>query len=110
MISKIAVVLLYLRIWTTDSSKQALRTKCWVMVAVLATTVVAFDFALIFQCWPVAFAWTVIAGGSGTCVAREPLLYTFAALNIFYDFVVFFLPVSVPKLYFSRTSTDRNHL
>ncbi|CZT16309.1 uncharacterized protein RCC_02151 [Ramularia collo-cygni] len=99
ILSKIAVVLLYLRIWTIDSMKKALRIQCWIVVAFLAATVLAFDLALIFQCWPIASVWNIFTGGPSSCVELQPLLYTFAGLNIFFNFVVFFLPIhSLRKL------------
>jgi hypothetical protein len=98
ILTKIAVVLLYLRIWTMESIKPGFRAVCWVTIAVLVSTVLAFEFALIFRCSPINFAWNrVRTGESGRCIDNDPLMYTFGALNILLDILVFVLPVGFPQ-------------
>ncbi|KAM3421829.1 hypothetical protein BST61_g2206 [Cercospora zeina] len=93
MTTKIAAVLLYLRIWTADSITKAFRLSCWISIGVFAMTALAFDFAIIFQCSPVSAVWNHFTRGTGSCIEVAPLLYTFGALNILYDVVVFLLPI-----------------
>lgn len=93
MAAKIAIVLLYLRIWTAESLTKAFRVACWAMIAVLIATAIAFDLAVIFQCSPISYAWTHVTRGTGSCIAVEPLMLAFGALNVIYSVVVFLLPV-----------------
>lgn len=94
MLAKVAVVLLYLRIWTNEAVKPGFRLVCWATIAVLLSTVLAFDFALIFQCSPISYAWTKVASDeTGRCVDISPLMYTFGALDICFNLLVFVLPV-----------------
>ncbi|SMR48890.1 unnamed protein product [Zymoseptoria tritici ST99CH_1E4] len=93
MLAKVAVVLLYLRIWTNEAVKPGFRLVCWATIAVLLSTVLAFDFALIFQCSPISYAWTKVASDeTGRCVDISPLMYTFGALDICFNLLVFVLP------------------
>lgn len=92
--TKISLILLYLRIWTVDSVTPAFRIACWTLIAILASTACAGTFAIIFQCSPVPYAWLSVAGDiQGNCINIEAFTYTYGALNICYDVIVFFLPV-----------------
>lgn len=92
--TKMSLVLLYLRIWTADSVTPAFRIACWTLIAILASTAAAGAFAIIFQCTPVSYAWLSITGEiQGKCIRIGAFTYTFGALNICYDVIVFFLPV-----------------
>ena len=93
MATKIAVILLYLRIWTAESITKAFRLSCWIGIGVIALTALAFDFAFIFQCSPVSHFWNYVTGGSGSCIEVFPMLYAFGALDIIYDVIVFLLPI-----------------
>ncbi|CAK3954950.1 hypothetical protein DOTSEDRAFT_149838 [Lecanosticta acicola] len=92
-VTKISMVLLYLRIFLTDS--RGLRGTCWSAIAVLIVAFVAFAFATIFQCTPVSYTWTALTvnAGQGHCTDRLAQLYTAAAFNIFFDVVVLLLPL-----------------
>ncbi|EMF11055.1 uncharacterized protein SEPMUDRAFT_48267, partial [Sphaerulina musiva SO2202] len=93
MATKVAVILLYLRIWTAESITKAFRLACWIGIGVVVLTALAFDFAFIFQCSPVSHYWNYIGGQTGSCIDSYSLLYAFGALNILYDFIVFLLPI-----------------
>ncbi|CAK1360096.1 unnamed protein product [Cercospora beticola] len=93
MTTKIAAVLLYLRIWTADSITKAFRLSCWISIGIFAMTALAFDFAIIFQCSPISYVWNRVTGRTGSCIEVAPLLYIFGALNIIYDVVVYLLPI-----------------
>ena len=49
-------------------------------------------FAILFQCWPIAFNWDPTIKG-GRCVEKSILFTTTAAFNIFTDLVVLGLPL-----------------
>lgn len=100
MITKGSLVLLYLRIWTADSVSQSFRRTCWAMFGILISTATAGAFAIIFQCTPIPYAWRSVTGNlTGKCIQLEPFTYTYAALNITYDFIVLLLPCySILKL------------
>lgn len=110
MLAKVAVVLLYLRIWTNEAVKPGFRLVCWATIAVLLSTVLAFDFALIFQCSPISYAWNKVASDeTGRCVDVSPLMYTFGALDICFNILVFVLPVGFAGrglFFFSTSITD----
>lgn len=85
------MVLLYLRIFLTDS--RMLRFTCWGVIATLILALIAFEFATIFQCIPVKYNWTSFIDGSGHCTNQQAQIYTSAAFNIFFDVVVLLLPM-----------------
>lgn len=94
MLTKTSLVLTYLRIWKADSVSSAFRIACWTLVAMLNATWIAGAFAIIFQCAPVDYTWLAISGTvEGHCIALEPFTYAYAALNIAFDVIVFFLPI-----------------
>ncbi|KAK4614661.1 hypothetical protein CLAFUR0_09421 [Fulvia fulva] len=97
--TKIAVVLLYLRIWSSSRITKAFRVTSWTIIGSLVVTCIAFDFGLIFQCVPVSSIWGYINGEAGQCVNLPALTYTFRAISICYDVLIFFLPIhSLMKL------------
>ncbi|CAK4032354.1 Hypothetical predicted protein [Lecanosticta acicola] len=91
--TKIAIILLYLRIWSVDKITKAFRIASWSIIGVLVATCIAFDFGLIFQCVPVSSTWEYIYGAMGKCVNLPALTYTFGALSVVYDVIIFFLPI-----------------
>ncbi|KAF7189497.1 Satratoxin biosynthesis SC1 cluster protein 4 [Pseudocercospora fuligena] len=94
MLTKVSLILLYLRIWTADSASSAFRVTCWILIGILLSTATAGIFGIIFQCTPINYAWLSVTGTvQGHCIALEPFTYTYGALNISYDVVVFFLPI-----------------
>ncbi|EME76878.1 uncharacterized protein MYCFIDRAFT_14484, partial [Pseudocercospora fijiensis CIRAD86] len=93
MLAKLAIVLLYLRIWTADSITKPFRLACWITIGLCIATMLAFVLATIFQCEPISYAWNYISGGNGNCIQLAPMLYAFAALDIVYNIIVFLLPV-----------------
>jgi len=101
--TKIAMVLLYIRIWK-ESDPKFFRI-CQVVIALLLMAMIAFEFSGIFICSPVQYAWKAVAGLPGHCIARNAQLYTNSGVNIVADFVVLLLPV--PKIVGLRMSTSR---
>jgi hypothetical protein len=66
------------------------------MLIFTATALITF-FAVFLQCHPVSFAWDKIHG-IGTCLNAQVTAnfgYTFSAINIFFDFLLASLPVSM---------------
>jgi hypothetical protein len=53
-------------------------------------------FTGIFTCMPIAYFWDSTIPG-GTCVDRTKLYFANAAINIFTDFTLLFLPVLILK-------------
>ncbi|KXS97215.1 hypothetical protein AC578_846 [Pseudocercospora eumusae] len=99
MLAKVAIVLLYLRIWTADSVTKPFRLACWITIGLCIATMLAFVFGTIFQCEPISYAWNYISGDDGNCIQVAPMLFAFAALDIVYNIIVFLLPVpSLRKL------------
>jgi hypothetical protein len=68
-----------------------------VSCAVTLAYCIAFMFALAFQCSPVSYNWNGWDGEhEGSCVKKNTLVVTAAALNIVLDFWVIALPM--PKV------------
>ncbi|KAK4502730.1 hypothetical protein PRZ48_006156 [Zasmidium cellare] len=94
MVTKISILLLYLRIWTADSTTYRFRTSCWILIALLTATTLTGIFTIIFQCSPVSYAWLQATGkAQGHCIQLTPFTYVYAALDITFDFIIFLLPI-----------------
>lgn len=89
--TKISLVLLYLRIFLTDA--RALRAACWIVVSALAMSLVAFEFATIFQCIPISYNWTRFNGATGHCTDQQAQVYAAAGINIFFNVLVIVMPL-----------------
>ncbi|KAF2208977.1 hypothetical protein CERZMDRAFT_48334, partial [Cercospora zeae-maydis SCOH1-5] len=89
--TKMAFVLLYLRIW--KDSSMTFRRVCQFVLALLAMATVAFTLTTIFLCMPISYTWKALSGLKGTCVDRNAQLYSNSAVNIAMDVVVLLLPV-----------------
>lgn len=107
-LSKVSLLLLYLRIWPVDPTRSTLhfRSACWIVLAAVMATWIAFQFVVIFQCTPVSNFWSAYTGSNaGACIDRTAAGYSAASLDIFYDVVIIGLPI--PKLLGMPTSTPR---
>lgn len=94
MVTKISILLLYLRIWTIDSTTRRFRTTCWIFIALLAAIAVTGVFTIAFQCTPVSYAWLQATGtAQGHCIKLSAFSYVYAALDITLDAIVFLLPI-----------------
>ncbi|CAK1358667.1 unnamed protein product [Cercospora beticola] len=89
--TKMAFVLLYLRIWKDSSI--VFRRICQVILVLLAMATIGFTFSTIFLCQPVSYTWKALSGLKGTCVNRNAQLYSNSAVNIAMDVIVLLLPV-----------------
>ncbi|CZT14894.1 uncharacterized protein RCC_12259 [Ramularia collo-cygni] len=95
VMTKISLVLLYLRIWPADSVTRNFRRSCWALVAVLAAFCLSGFLALVLQCNPVNYVWLQVTGIEGTCINLEALIYAHGAINVCFDIVVILLPIHV---------------
>src|SRR6266536_3313731 len=86
ILSKMAVLFLYLRIFLTPGFRRLVK---WIIAIVFLHGVV-FVFCVAFQCIPVDSIWTQ---EGGKCLDSQALVYTGAAIDIFEDFMVMFLPI-----------------
>ncbi|CZT14431.1 uncharacterized protein RCC_00408 [Ramularia collo-cygni] len=94
MVTRISILQLYLRIWREAAVGVWFRRTCWILIWVHVVTLFAYCISLVFQCTPVAYAWTAWDGlHKGTCVNRQGQLYSLGAINICYDVIVFVLPL-----------------
>ncbi|KAK4561382.1 hypothetical protein LTR86_004699 [Recurvomyces mirabilis] len=96
MATKISIILLYLRIIPGIVSPR-FRILCLTVIGVMLTYTIAFIIALALQCRPISFTWTQWDGEhEGKCVNLEAQVYAGAIGNIFWDLVVFIMPI--PRL------------
>jgi len=86
ILSKMAVLFLYLRIFITPGFRLLVK---WI-ITILVLHGLIFVFCVAFQCIPIDSIWTQ---EGGKCLDTQALVYTGAAFNIFEDFMVMFLPV-----------------
>lgn len=64
------------------------------MLTAISIYTVAHILLLIFQCWPVSYAWTRYEGqGQGTCWEFGASVLTHGVLNMISDWVIFFMPI-----------------
>ncbi len=86
---KSSVLVFLLRIF---GKKDGVRTVIIVLNTLNLMQMVAIFFAVLFQCWPIAFNWDPTVKG-GHCVQQSILFTTQAALNIFTDLLILGLPL-----------------
>ncbi|KAF7894133.1 hypothetical protein EAF00_007647 [Botryotinia globosa] len=91
-LTKISVLLMYKRIFSTPR----FQIVTWIMIGVNVAWILTFTFALMFSCLPIAGPWT---GTSYKCVNQEILFTVALATDVATDFLVLFLPAyEVKKL------------
>lgn len=90
-LTKISILLLYLRIFIT----QWFQRTCQVSIAIIVAFTIGTVISSIFQCTPVAFAFDKTE--KGTCIDLTAFWYANAAFNILSDIAIILLPVSVIK-------------
>jgi hypothetical protein len=96
ILTKISIVLLYLRIFPKSISNRFTYI-CWAVVAGLTSYGLAFIVYFACECRPISLFWTQWDGEHpGTCLPLQTWIYVNSAFNILFDLIVFFLPV--PKL------------
>ena len=92
--TKISVLLLYLRIFPSTVSTR-FRHACYLIIALLVAYCLAMCISTAAECTPSSYAWTRWDGEhEGHCINTVAQIYLGAALNIFFDVLVFFLPIS----------------
>jgi hypothetical protein len=84
---KISIILLYLRLFITQTAKRI----CYSLLAIVIAYGVETFFAGIFTCTPVAFFWNSKIHG-GKCVDKTTLYYANAGISIVTDVALFFIP------------------
>ena len=87
---KVALCWAYLRILKT-SSKPKYRALVWTIMIACIIGHVAGALILIFQCSPVRKSWYPLT--PGTCLPNDATFYGLAAVSIFFDVLIFFLPI-----------------
>lgn len=96
VITKISIVLLYLRIFPKTVSKR-FWIASWTIIAGLIIYCFSFLVYSAFQCAPISYFWTQWDGEhEGYCNNFQLAVYINSGLNIFFDLTVFILPI--PKL------------
>lgn len=96
MLTKISIVLLYLRIIPGTVSER-FRIICWVLIAGMVGNTIGCIFGISFQSNPLSYTWTQWTGEThGTTVNLKAQQWAFSILNVFWDLCVFALPI--PRL------------
>lgn len=96
MLTKISIVLLYLRV-IPDTVSVRFRWICFILIGGMVGNCIGCIFGLTFQASPVSYAWTLWSGETkGTTVNLKAQQWAFSLLNVFWDVVVFCLPI--PRL------------
>lgn len=93
-ITKISILLLYLRIFPD----RQFRKHVFVLIGTMGLFCVAFVVTLLTYCVPFSFTWERWDNEKkGKCIDMDAQTYVCAALNIVLDLWIFFIPI--PQLY-----------
>lgn len=96
VITKISILLLYLRIFPSTVSTW-FRVNIWIVIGLCSAYCLAMWFSILFECDPIGYNWTRWDGEhEGSCINARALIYSSSTINIVLDLMVFFLPF--PKL------------
>ncbi|KAI7365937.1 hypothetical protein KC354_g4528 [Hortaea werneckii] len=96
VITKISILLLYLRIFPSTVSTW-FRVTVWIVIGLCSAYCLAMWFSILFECDPIGYNWTRWDGEhKGNCINARALIYSSSTINIVLDLMVFFLPS--PKL------------
>ncbi|KAK6220847.1 hypothetical protein LQW54_001766 [Pestalotiopsis sp. IQ-011] len=89
-ITKVSILLLYLRIFPD----RQFRKHIFILMGIMALFCVAFVVTLLTYCLPFDYTWERWDNEkTGKCIDMNAQTYTCAALNIFLDLVIFFIPI-----------------
>ena len=92
VLTKVSILFFYLRVFSSFTFRRIV----WAVVGVCTAFYVSFVFALVFQCWPISYAWTRWDGEhSGQCINIGAGIFSHAAMNMVLDLVVLILPLPV---------------
>lgn len=86
-LTKVSILLLYLRIFPKKEFVRA----CWAVIIVMGAFLQWTVFGFLFMCKPVAFFWNKSL--QGHCMNAQFVYFTNAPFNILTDFVLFGLPL-----------------
>ena len=104
MLTKISILLLYLRLF--PETEKWFRAACLGLISVSGITVIPSYFTILFQCDPIAFAWLRWdRNHPGTCINTVAQISALAGVNITLDLLVFMLPI--PRLLKLNVSTSK---
>ena len=87
--TKLAVLLLYQRIFTGDIFRKAV----WIGFALVFCWTVGYFFAFLLQCWPISTNWTGPGGNVSLCVNTVDLLVSHAWSDTFLDVAILLMPL-----------------
>lgn len=88
--TKIAILLLYLRIFTTRYFKY----QCYVLITIVAAFAVSCIISTGLYCRPIDYVWKGWDGEHpATCVNINAQTYALAGINMSLDIVIFILPI-----------------
>ncbi|KAK8017203.1 hypothetical protein PG991_008279 [Apiospora marii] len=92
---KVSILLFYLRIFPKQSGHHRFRILCWTMIGAVSIYTLVHMFILIFQCWPVSYAWTRFFGDydAGSCQDLGASTAVHGALNMAADWIIFVMPI-----------------
>ena len=94
--TKISIVLLYLRIFPKEISRQFAYIS-WTIIGALTAYGLAFIIYFALECQPISYFWNQWDGEhKGQCNDFQLAAYINGGINIFFDLIVFTLPI--PKL------------
>lgn len=96
VLTKISIVLLYLRIFPKEVSPR-FRQICWTVIIALVAYLVGFFIYFALECQPLSYFWNIWDGEhEGYCRNMQLAIYLNSGINICFDLIVFCLPI--PKL------------
>lgn len=88
-LTKVSILLLYLRLFPHPRFVKA----CWITIAVMGAFLFWTVFGFMFMCTPVRYFWN--RSIEGHCFNPEWVYFTNAPFNIVTDFVLFGLPLPI---------------
>ncbi|KFZ02212.1 hypothetical protein V500_00365 [Pseudogymnoascus sp. VKM F-4518 (FW-2643)] len=86
-LAKVSILLLYLRIFPDRNFRRIIH----IALVWMAARTIIFVCVIVFQCIPVAVSWDQSVVGK--CADQQAFVYAGAAVSIFEDIVIMFLPV-----------------
>jgi hypothetical protein len=91
--TKISIVLFYLRIFPGGNSRR-FEHLSWAIIGALLAYLIGFWIFYALECKPLSYFWNQWDGEhEGSCPGTQAAIFTNSGINLFLDFVVFFLPV-----------------
>lgn len=84
---KVSILLFYLRVFPVPW----IQVVTWILIAITLLHGVAFFFAILFQCTPVAMLWNPHI--QGNCIQLETIIFPGAIFSIVEDLAILLLPI-----------------